>query len=173
NCTTVPPKQILSAAVALIVLVFVVSLFLLRTAVPAAQRLSAGFLAYYVGAQVIRDGETGEHLYDDRRFAQRVMQVSDGAVSAVYFVNPPTLAVAWLPLSYLSAATARRLWIGVSVLCLGVSLLLIASEFALSRRLWAIVGLSALFTLPVPVRYQFLLRPMYPLLLFLHIIACR
>lgn len=167
------PKRNLPTFLALTLLVLLASVFLVHTAIPAAQRLSSGFLAYYVGAQLIREGEPGDQLYDDQRFAARVMEVSEGAVTDVYLSNPPTLAVAWLPFSYLSVETARRVWIGLSVLCLCIALLLIAQEFAWSRKLWAIVALSALFTLPVPAREQFLVGQMYALLLLLHVIGWR
>ena len=167
------PKRILPTALALTLLILIASVFVVHTAVPAAKTLSPGFLAYYVGAQLIRDGEPGERLYDDEPFAARVMQVSKGTVSDVYLSNPPTLAVAWLPFSYLSVEAARRAWIGVSVLCLCISLLLIVQEFGCSRELWAIVGLSALFTLPVPARDQFLEGQMYAFLLLLHVIGWR
>jgi hypothetical protein len=62
-------------------------------------------------------------------------------------------------------------WLSVLFLC--ISLLLIVNEFTWSRELWAIVALSALFTLPVPAREQFVLGQMYAFLLLLHVIGWR
>jgi hypothetical protein len=169
----VHPKRILPTLLALTLLVSLALVFLVHTVIPAAQKLSSGFLAYYVGAQIIREGEPGERLYDDQQFAARVMQVSEGTVTDVYLSNPPTLAVAWLPFSYLPVLTARRVWIGFSALFLCIALLLVAQEFAWSREPWAIVALSALFTLPVPVREQFVVGQMYAFLLLLHVIGWR
>lgn len=166
-------KRNLSTPLALTLLVLIASLFLVHTVIPAAQRLSSGFLAYYVGAQLIREGEPGERLYDDQQFAARVMQVSKGRVTDVYLSNPPTLAVAWLPFSSMSVQAARRVWIGLSVLFLCIALLLTAQEFAWSRELWAIVALSVLFTLPTPAREQFAVGQMYAFLLLLHVIGWR
>ncbi len=151
----------------------ILAVFLVHTVVPAAGRLSHGFMAYYVGAQVVRDGESGTRLYDDPWFSARVRQESRGTVSDVYLANPPSLAVAWVPLAYLNVDVARRVWIALSGLCLALALWLVAVELGWSRRPWALVGLSALFTLPSPVREQFAFGQMYACLLLLNVAAWR
>jgi len=161
----------MTAAAALFILILAV--FLLHTVLPAAGRLSHGFMAYYVGAQAVREGEPGIRLYDDKWFSARVMQESRGTVSDIYLANPPSLAIAWLPLAYLTVDTARRVWIALSVLCLALALWLVAVELGCSRQPWALVGLSALFTLPSPVREQFTLGQMYALLLLLNVVGWR
>jgi len=151
----------------------ILAVFLVHTVLPAAGRLSHGFMAYYVGAQVVRDGEPGTRLYDDPWFSARVRQESGGSVSDVYLANPPSLAVAWLPLAYLTVDAARRVWIALSTLCLALALWLVAEELGWSRQPWALVGLSALFTLPSPVREQFAFGQMYACLLLLNVAAWR
>src|ERR1700729_4506588 len=124
-----PPARLLSRISAYTLLLLLALLFLVHTVVPAASKLSHGFMAYFVAAQTIRQGEPGYRLYDDDWFAARVMHESRGTVTDIYLANPPTLAVAWLPFAYLSVETARRLWIVFSTLCLAASLWLILLEF--------------------------------------------
>jgi Glycosyltransferase family 87 len=173
NSTTVLTKAVLRVAIALALLTFLVSLFLMRTVIPAAGRLSHGFLACYVGAQTIKDGEPGTRLYDNKWFAARVMAVSGGQVTDIYLPDPPALAVAWLPFASMSAEVARRLWVGLSVLWLGCALALVARTLSWPRSLFVLVGLTALFTLPAPTREQFHNGQMYAFLLLLHTIGWR
>jgi hypothetical protein len=155
-------------------LLFVVTLFfVLHTVVPAAGRLTAGFMAYIVAGQTVREGEPGTRLYDDKWFAARVMAETRGKVTDVYLANPPTLAVAWLPFAYLTVDTARRIWIAFSLLCLALSVWLISLELGWSRQPWAIAAMSAVFTLAAPTREQFSVGQMYVCLLLLHVLAWR
>ena len=164
--------QILSRMLALALLALVLAIFAARTAIPAAQRLTHGFLAYYVAGQALRDGEPGKRLYDDEWFAARVMEVSHGTVTDIN-INPPPLAVAWVPFAYLSAEDSLRLWIALNVLCLALSLWLIAVELGWSRRLWAIVAVTTLLTLAAPTREQIALGQMYACILLLYVIGWR
>jgi Glycosyltransferase family 87 len=162
----------LSGISAGVVLALLAALFLWHTVLPAAGRLSDGFMAYFVAGQLIHEGAPGTRLFDDASFAARVMQDSGGRVTDIYLSNPPTLAVVWSPFALLDVATARKVWIGFSVLCLLGSAWLIALELGWSRP-WALVGLAALFTLPSPVREQISLGQMYAALLLLHVIGWR
>ena len=157
--------------IALTILTAAISVFMVRTVIPAAETPSGGFLAYYVGAQTIKNGEPVVRLYDEEWFDARVQEVSRGQVHDVYLVNPPVLAVAWLPFAFLPVETARSLWIGLSVLWLALAIALIAGQLASSRRLLAIAGITALFTLSAPVREQFSLGQMYAFILLLHTIG--
>lgn len=160
----------ISAPLLLAILVLV---FLLRVAVPSAKQLSAGYLSYYVAAQTLRPGEPGKRLYDDQWFAQRVMRLSNGKITDIYLANPPTVAVAWLPLSYLSVDTARMVWIAISVACLGASFWLIAAELNWTATPWLLTAMSAIFLLCAPTREQFHNGQMYVLILLLHVIGWR
>jgi hypothetical protein len=168
----------LRAVSAVTILAAIVAVFLLHTMIPAAGKLTNGFLAYYVGAQIIKNGEPAVRLYDDESFSARVKEVSAGQVTDIYLANPPTMAVAWVPLAYLTVERARVLWIGLSVLWLGIAVGLIATQLSgaaqpLWKRLMGLAAIAALFTLPAPAREQFLLGQVYSLLLLLHVIAWR
>jgi len=169
----IPSSPLLSRISAYTLLALVCLLFLWHTVVPAAGKLTAGFMAYYVAAQTIHEGEPGTRLYEDKWFAARVMAETRGTITDIYLANPPALAVAWLPFSYLSVEAARRVWIAFSVLCLAVSVWLVLLELGWSRQPWALAAISALFTLPAPTREQFSTGQMYACLLLLHVIAWR
>jgi hypothetical protein len=165
--------RLLSGLSAYTLVTLLALVFLLHTVVPASGRLTDGFMAYFVAAQTVREGEPGTRLYDDQWFAAHVVSESGGTVTDIYLANPPALAVAWVPFAFLSAHAARRIWIAFSVLCLLVSAWQVAGELSWSRQPWAIAGLSALFTLPSPTREQFGLGQMYACLLLLHVVGWR
>lgn len=166
-------KPILRGITATTILAVLVAVFLVHTVIPAAARLTNGFLAYYVGAQIIKNGEPGSRLYDDEWFSARVREASGGQVTDIYLANPPVLAVAWVPFAYLTVERARVLWVGLSVLWLAIAVGLVATQLSGSWRLSGLVGITALFTLPAPAREQFLLGQIYAFLLLLHVIGWR
>jgi hypothetical protein len=151
----------------------VMAIYVAHSAFPAAQRLTGGFMAYYVAAQSVRAGTGGARLYDEEWFASEVMEASHGRVTDSYLANPPTLAVAWLPFAYFSVEASRRVWIALDVLFLAVALWLIAVELDWAQRPWAVLALSAAATLAVPTREQIYLGQMYACLLLLHVIGWR
>jgi glycosyl transferase family 87 len=159
------------SSVAAVVLAALVAVFLLHTVLPAASRLSNGFLAYYVGGLIIKNGEPAAALYDDEHFSARVKEVSAGQITDIFLANPPVTAVAWVPLAYLSVEQARELWLACSVLCLAIAIGLIARQFGEALNLPLLAVLAALFTLAAPSREQFLLGQMYALVLLLHTIG--
>ena len=166
-------KPVLRAIMATTILTAIVAVFIVHTVIPAADRLTNGFLAYYVGAQIIKNGEPGARLYDDEWFSARVKEVSGGQVTDIYLANPPVMAVAWVPFAYLTVEQARKLWIGLSVLWLGIAIGLIATQLSGSWHLLGLAGITALFTLPAPAREQFQLGQIYAFLLLLHVIGWR
>jgi hypothetical protein len=163
---------ILRPALLWALLAALVALFLVRTVIPAAGRISNGFLGCYVAGQMLKKGEPGGDLYDDALVLARSAQVSGGPVD-VYSPNPPPLAVAFLPLAYLQLTDARHLWIWLNVLFLGLAIALIATQFSRPSPLLPIVVLTALFTLASPVRHQIFQGQLYGLLLLLHVIGWR
>jgi hypothetical protein len=151
----------------------ITAFFLARTVIPTSGKLTAGFMAYFVAGQTVRDREPATRLYDDAWFAAQVSKDTRGTVTDIYLANPPALAVAWAPLAYLSVATARRVWIAVSFLCLALSLWWIARELGWSRQPWALVAMSGLVLLAAPTREQFGYGQMYVFLLFIHVLGWR
>ena len=156
-----------------VLLAILVSVFFVRVAVPSAEQLSDGYLSYYVAAQALRSGEPGKRLYDDHWFAARAVKLSNGKITDIYLANPPTIAVAWLPFSYLSVHEARKVWIAISVACLGISFWLIAAQLTWAGTPWLLTGMCAIFLLGAPTREQFHTGQMYALILLLHVIGWR
>ena len=154
-------------------LVAVIALFLVRTVIPASSVVTGGYLACYVGGQIVKNHEPGDHLYDEKLFLERSLQVSGGQARDVYSPDPPPLAVACLPLAYLQLLDARHVWIWLNVLFLGLAIALIAAQFSRPPQLLTITLLTALFTLAGPTRDQFFLGQLYALLLLLHVIGWR
>jgi hypothetical protein len=151
----------------------VIALFLVRTVIPASGMISSGYLACYVGGQMVKNREPGDHLYDEKLFLGRSEQVSGGQARDVYSPDPPPLAIVCLPLAYLTLLDARHVWIWLNVLFLGLSIALIATQFSRPPQLLTITLLTALFTLAAPTRDQFFLGQLYALLLLLHVIGWR
>jgi len=154
-------------------LVAVIALFLVRTVIPASSVVTGGYLACYVGGQIVKNHEPGDHLYDEKLFLERSLQVSGGQARDVYSPDPPPLAVACLPLAYLQLLDARHVWIWLNVLFMGLAIALIAAQFSRPPQLLTITLLTALFTLAAPTRDQFFLGQLYALLLLLHVIGWR
>lgn len=163
----------LSKAAALTLIALVAGAFAVHTVAPAMARLSHGFMGYYVGGQTLRLKEPGTRLYDERWFSQQVIQASDGSVTDIYLVNPPSLAVVWLPISHLSPHVARQLWIALTLVCLALSLCLICVEFGWVSQPWYIAGLCVLLFLAAPTREQTQYGQMYAMLLLLHVLGWR
>lgn len=166
-------RPALHKSVTMGLLAAIAGLFVVRTAMPAADNLTHGFLAYYVGAQTIADAEPGVRLYDEAWFADRVAALTEGRVRDIFLANPPAMAVLWLPLAALPVETARSIWTWLNVLFLSIAIGLIANELLSGQLTLAVVALAALFTLSAPVREQFRLGQMYAFLLWLHVIGWR
>lgn len=109
------------------VLVVVMAGRLAWTSTHVLTRHSDGFGAYYTSARLLRAGDGGPQLYDDRWFEQQVTTMVP-VVRDIYTPNPPTAAMLLLPLSWAGYATARTIWIALSLLLLAVSLAVIVYE---------------------------------------------
>ena len=162
------PKLLLATMLAALVAVFV-----MRTLVPAQNRLTGGFLAYYAAGDLIASGADARQLYDTPAFEQRVRELSHGTVRDVYLGNTPALAVAWLPLAKLPIETARRLWIGLNGLFLVAVIALTAARVPAAYRLPVVVLLAFVLTVPSPAREQMFVGQMYAFLLLVHALGLR
>ena len=151
----------------------ILAAFAILTLLPAQNRLTHGFLAYYAAGELIASGADARQLYDVPAFERRVRELSHGTVRDGYIGNTPALAVAWLPLGKLPVESARRLWIWLNVLFVAAIIALSAARLPSTYRLPAVVLLAALFTIPSPAREQMLLGQMYIFLLLLHTLGWR
>ena len=94
-------------------------------------RHSDGFAAYYTAARLVRVGDGGSRFYDDTWFGGQVSAFVPG-VKDIYNANPPTTSMIMLPLSWADYATARTIWIVLSIIMLTATLLLIVRETGMS-----------------------------------------
>jgi hypothetical protein len=87
---------------------------LLASSVPAN-----GFVAHWTASRLVLDGRDVSAFYDDAWFAARVGETEPGVVD-IFGANPPTVALAALPVAWMPYRTARLvvamlsvvLWIG-------------------------------------------------------------
>ena len=151
----------------------ILAAFVMVTLLPAQNRLTGGFLAYYAAGDLIASGADARGLYDTPAFERRVRELSHGTVRDVYLGNTPALAVAWLPLAKLPVESARRLWVWLNVVFVAAVIALTAARLPSTYRLPAVVLLAGLFTIPSPAREQMLLGQMYTFLLLVHTLGWR
>ncbi len=154
-----------------LLLAVLVAAFVMRTVLPAQDRLSSGFLAYYAAGDLVASGTDARQLYDAPAFGQRVQELSHGKVHDVYLGNTPALALAWLPMSKLPVESARRLWIWLNVAFLVAIIALAAARVPSAWRPGSVVLLTALLTLSSPAREHMFLGQMYGLVLLLHLLG--
>jgi Tol biopolymer transport system component len=135
--------------------------------VPGLRSLNSDFPNYYVAARLMlsRPGQTA-HIYDWEWFQRRADEMGVDAVVS-YAPNPPLCLVPELPLAALDALTAKRVWIAVNVVLLGITIVLLAGIVGLPRE---VVCLLSLFCI-APLRANFLLGQTYVFLLFLVVAA--
>ena len=160
-------------SVAAVLLTALVAFFLVHTVLPAASRLSNGFLAYYVGALIIKNGEPAANLYDDERFSGRVKQVSGGQITGHFPRESADHCRRVGPIGLFDGRTGPQVMDGMQR---ALPCNCDCDHDTAARgicRLAATRGLAALFTLAAPAREQFLLGQMYALLLLLHTIGWR
>jgi glycosyl transferase family 87 len=140
-----------------IVLMTLVGLAVLVLLFARAVTLTRGdFDAYYAGATALR---TGASMYTDaltwREAGYSTMFPGPKPIPNSPYVYPPALAVALLPLSFLSPYTAGLVWLGLIALSiLGTAFLFARFILPLPRRyvLSATVCIAALMALFQPVR---------------------
>lgn len=90
-------------------------IFFRTTFLPSAKKITHGFAAYYTASQLVIEHRAGSMFYNDKAFQAEVERVTHGQASDIYWANPPTTAVMFMPLAPLSIESARRLWTGVSL----------------------------------------------------------
>ena len=93
----------------------------------SAGSITHGFVAYFAAARLLVDGSLGPNAYDDAWFGAYVQQLTASNVREIFTPNPPTMALMAAPIAALDHATARAIWLGVSLTAFG------AAVFALAR----------------------------------------
>ena len=96
-------------------------------AIYSATSITHGFVAYYAAARLLRDGVLGPAAFDDRWFGAYVQQLTGSNIREIFTPNPPTMALMAWPLAPLDHATARAIWLIVSVAAFA------AAVYALAR----------------------------------------
>jgi hypothetical protein len=134
----------------------------------AIARPAGGFAAYYVAGRTLLDGESPEKLYDDVWFRARVEALVPGA-SEIYFVNPPTTALAARPLASLAPRPARAVFVvaGAVALLAAVALMLGASR----PPAFLALAFAAYSLACQPVRVNLREAQVYTILLLLMVLA--
>ncbi len=132
------------------------AVFLLASVWPASNKITDGFAAYYTASRAVLEGRADPVLYDDNLFRLDVEQDTAGQASDIYWANPPTTALLFLPIASFPPEVARRLWIGFNLfaLILAIYLLIVALQppALYPGRLY--IGVS-IFLLSVPLADNF------------------
>jgi hypothetical protein len=133
-------RRPVSHTLATFLVVSFIAVYALAIAVPAAQRVSNGFTAYYAAAHVCAfSPDDLARVYDNEWFGALIRRLGAPQVRDIFNVQPPALCLLLLPLAPLSMPAARVAWTALSlVLFLPASLALIARALGVSLRqmLW-------------------------------------
>jgi hypothetical protein len=148
-------------------LIFIAFIFL-----PSSNNITYGFAAYYTASHLVMEHQGGSIFYDDRAFQVKVESLTDGQASDIYWANPPTTALMFLPLASLSISTARYLWAGVSLISLFLAVTLLGSViFKTPFQSKAFYVTTAILFLSAPLTANFRYGQAYVLLLVFYAIA--
>ena len=82
-----------------ILLAVSILIFVLDSVWPASSTITDGFAAYYAAARVVLEGRADPVLYDDNLFRLEVERDTLGQASDIYWANPPTTALMFLPIA--------------------------------------------------------------------------
>ena len=149
-------------------------IFLTATVLPASNKITVGFAAYYTASRLALEHRSGAIFYDDVLFRAEVERLTEGQASDIYWANPPTTAILFLPLALLSPASARRIWIWLSFLFLALAIESLGRLFFESHLQSPIFCVAAsIFLLSEPLATNFEQGQVYVFLLFLYVLAIR
>jgi hypothetical protein len=94
------------------------------TVLPASNQITDGFAAYYTASRLVREHRGGSIFYDDHSFQAEVESVTAGQSTDIYWANPPTTALMFMPLGALSIRNARLMWTLLSLLSLFLAVII-------------------------------------------------
>ena len=138
---------------------------LMLYAVEWMPRVTHGFAMYYTYSRTVLQGDPLAPLYDVDVFNMKMR--SYGITNVVDMPNnPPTTALATLPVAWLSPENAKRVWTILLLLAFGASMALLFRTFGLSLRTNFGLGLFALTLVWRPLYENIAFGQMYVILLF-------
>lgn len=130
---------------------------------PAVRTLNTDFPNYYLVARLLREGYGLDRIYD-WIWLQRIKDHWGLDQSLVGFAGlTPFSAIPVVPLSFLSALAAKRVWVAINLGLLVACVELLARSTSLGRRRIWLLSLLAI----LPLRASFLDGQMHLLVLFL------
>jgi hypothetical protein len=109
----------------------------------AAGRLTHGFVAYYAAARAMAAGHLGAWVYDEALFTRYVQDLTGTSVLDIFGPNPPSMSLLLRPLSSLSPAEARTVWLIASLAAWAWASAVLARRVS-DRRLGLATGAVAL-----------------------------
>jgi len=138
---------------------------LMLYAVEWMPRVTHGFAMYYTYSRTVLQGDSLTPLYDVDLFNMKMQ--SYGITNVVDMPNnPPTAALATLPVAWLSPENAKSVWTVLLLLAFGTSLALMFRTFGVSLRTDLGLGLFALTLFWRPLYENIALGQMHVILLF-------
>ena len=91
---------------------------LFTTVLPSSKRITHGFAAYYTASRLILEHRGGSIFYDDKAFESQVEEMTSGEAADIFWANPPTMALIFIPLATLSIHHTRDVWTLISLISL-------------------------------------------------------
>jgi hypothetical protein len=115
------PAPFMSPWVEYLVLVILLGLFLFRGFVPAWRSLNTDFRNYYVAARLYREGESLLRVYDFTWFQRQKDHAGMEPCLVGFVPDTPLSALPIVPLAELPPLTAKRAWLVINAIVLGLS----------------------------------------------------
>ncbi len=132
-----------------------VLLLIITTVIPSAAHVTHGFAAYYTASRAVLEERAGAWFYDDATFQAETERATSGAASDIYYANPPTTALLFLPIAWLPIIAARQMWIWASFLLSLFAVAFFANLFTLPRPHAALLTTAILFSAPLADNIRF------------------
>ena len=155
-----------------VILVVSILAFLIRIVVPSSGTITRGFGAYYTASRLILEARAELILYDDDAFRAEVERNTNHKASDIFWANPPTTALMFLPLAFFSPESARVLWTLFSGLCLILAIALLDGALigsSLQRKPFYLITSGFLWSAPLADNFYF--GQAYVLILLLYSLA--
>ena len=163
NWSFVSHRSLLNVTVEYLVLAGLVAIFFWRGFVPAWKTPNTDFEDYYLAAKLYRQGYTLEQIYDWSWIQRQKDHAGIEKNVLAFALLTPFSLLPVLPFSSLPPLSAKRGWLLLNLVLLGLTVYLLQRMSRLSARRVAILVFLAI----VPLRANFVEGQMYVLLLFL------